>query len=80
MAGSISRRGGARCPRQHLELPTRSTNRIVELPRRQAAGSWGSSGADPGQFNQPTAIAAGLKGAFYVADTGNDRVQVLVGK
>jgi sugar lactone lactonase YvrE len=36
---------------------------------------YGSSGTDEGRFNNPTAIAVDSKGAFYVADTNNNRIQ-----
>ena len=37
--------------------------------------SWGSPGADPGQFNAPKGIAIGPDGSVYVADGGNHRIQ-----
>ncbi len=37
---------------------------------------FGSSGAGPDQLASPQAFAVGADGRFYVADTGNDRVQV----
>src|SRR5262249_17454323 len=37
---------------------------------------WGSAGSSPGQFNSPLAIALGPGDEVYVADTGNNRVQV----
>ena len=36
---------------------------------------WGSQGAGPGQFEQPSAIGVDLAGNVYVSDTGNDRIQ-----
>lgn len=39
--------------------------------------SWGSYGQQPGQFDQPFAVAASHGGAVYVTDWGNHRVQVL---
>ncbi len=38
--------------------------------------SWGSRGADPGQFNTPHGIAIDAQGNVYVADSGNKRIQV----
>ncbi|WP_265578468.1 PEP-CTERM sorting domain-containing protein [Microcystis aeruginosa] len=38
--------------------------------------TFGSSGTGNGQFSLPTGIAVGSGGNIYVADTGNDRVQV----
>ena len=34
----------------------------------------GSSGAGPGEFNHPAAVAVATSGDIYVADTGNDRI------
>ena len=36
---------------------------------------WCGEGADAGQFNMPSGIAADSAGRIYVADTGNHRVQ-----
>lgn len=38
--------------------------------------SWGATGAGPGQFNIPASIAVDAKGMVYVADMGNNRIQV----
>ena len=37
---------------------------------------WGSPGVGDGQFQSPFGIALGASGNVYVADAGNDRVQV----
>ncbi|HEY7209800.1 MAG TPA: peptidyl-alpha-hydroxyglycine alpha-amidating lyase family protein [Bryobacteraceae bacterium] len=37
---------------------------------------WGESGNAPGQFNTPHSIAADAQGNIYVADRGNQRIQV----
>jgi DNA-binding beta-propeller fold protein YncE len=37
---------------------------------------WGSYGTSDGQFANPFGIAAGADGRVYVADCGNDRIQV----
>jgi DNA-binding beta-propeller fold protein YncE len=42
--------------------------------------SWGSRGADPGQFNIPHGIAIDAQGNVYVADSGNNRIQVFDGE
>jgi DNA-binding beta-propeller fold protein YncE len=39
-------------------------------------GSWGSSGSGPSQFDDPEGIAINASGHVYVADTGNNRIQV----
>jgi DNA-binding beta-propeller fold protein YncE len=41
--------------------------------------TWGSRGADPGQFNTPHGIAIDAQGNVYVADSGNKRIQVFGG-
>lgn len=42
-----------------------------------AIGAVGSSGIGDGQFTLPRAVAVGPDGLWYVADSGNHRVQVL---
>jgi NHL repeat len=42
--------------------------------------SWGEPGDKPGQFNTPHSIAADAQGNIYVADRGNDRIQVFDGQ
>ena len=39
--------------------------------------TWGSEGTAPGMFKYPEAVAIDPEGAIYVADRGNDRIQVL---
>jgi DNA-binding beta-propeller fold protein YncE len=38
--------------------------------------TWGSKGAEPGQFDTPHAIAVDARGSVYVGDRGNKRIQV----
>lgn len=38
--------------------------------------SWGTPGSAPGQFNLPHGIGIDSRGRLYVADRGNDRVQL----
>jgi len=38
--------------------------------------SWGVRGTEPGQFNTPHSLATDSKGNVYVADLGNQRIQV----
>jgi len=42
--------------------------------------SWGSRGADPGQFSTVHGIAIDAQGNVYVADSGNKRIQVFDGE
>ncbi len=37
---------------------------------------WGSKGTGPGQFDQPHALAMDSRGRLFVADRGNDRLQL----
>ena len=37
---------------------------------------FGKSGSEPGQLNRPTGVAVDKDGDIYVADWGNDRVQL----
>lgn len=40
------------------------------------SGTWGSAGSGNGQFSAPRGIAVGATGRVFVADTGNNRIQV----
>jgi DNA-binding beta-propeller fold protein YncE len=42
----------------------------------QFLGKWGGYGSGPYQFKNPTGIAHDAQGRLYVADAGNDRIQV----
>jgi len=47
-------------------------------PAGQLIASFGGYGAGPGEFSSPQDLAVGPTGTIYVADTYNNRVQVLV--
>ena len=54
-----------------------SQNRVVKLNASgQVVSSWGSTGADDGQFAGPQGIAIHPDGRVFVSDSGNDRIQV----
>jgi sugar lactone lactonase YvrE len=38
--------------------------------------SWGGRGSEPGQFNQPHSLAMDSQGRLFVADRGNNRIQI----
>ncbi len=38
--------------------------------------AWGKQGSEPGEFNNPHSLAMDSKGRLYVADRGNNRVQI----
>ena len=38
--------------------------------------SWGATGTETGQFNSPHSVAVDASGNVYVADMGNQRIQV----
>jgi tripartite motif-containing protein 71 len=46
-------------------------------PEGELIDQLGSQGGEPGRFNQPGALSLDGKGNIYVADVGNNRVQVL---
>ena len=63
--------------RGSLYVADTGNKRIVRFDLQgKVTGSWGSAGADPGQFVEPVGLAADASGQIYVADTGNHRVQV----
>lgn len=49
----------------------------LESPRYRFQNDMGRFGRGRGQFIRPRGIALGPRGDLYVADTGNDRIQVL---
>ncbi len=62
---------------------------VAEAPRHRllvfdalfrVLGTHGGPGEEPGQFREPLALAVTASGTVLVADTGNDRVQVLDGE
>jgi DNA-binding beta-propeller fold protein YncE len=52
-------------------------NHRVQRLNREGNGlsSWGQAGSQPGELNQPWAIAVDTKNRVYVVDSGNNRVQ-----
>jgi hypothetical protein len=52
-------------------------NRIAKFDKTgKFIKTWGQTGAEPGQFNVAKSIAVDAKGDVYVADMGNQRIQV----
>ena len=45
-------------------------------PDGQMIGNWGTAGREGGKFTYPVAVAVDASGRVYVADSGNQRVQV----
>ena len=55
-----------------------NASRLLQLDAQGSlVAEWGGWGSAPGQFEFPGALAVGPDGAIYVADTWNNRVQVL---
>lgn len=51
-------------------------HRVQRLDREgRGLSSWGQPGGQPGELNQPWAIAIDTKNRIYVVDSGNNRVQ-----
>ena len=69
------RRGG--CHGQHLCGRPRQPPRPGAFAGRRAVGAVGFARAAPGQFWSPSDVAVDKAGNIYVADTTNQRVQVL---
>ncbi|MEX1257833.1 MAG: peptidyl-alpha-hydroxyglycine alpha-amidating lyase family protein [Gemmatimonadota bacterium] len=45
-------------------------------PQGNLLMTWGGRGTDPGQFNQPHSLAMDSQGRLFVADRGNNRIQI----
>jgi sugar lactone lactonase YvrE len=57
---------------------TTPSHRVVRFDRGgKYLGSFGLRGSGPGQFIQPHALALDSRGRLFVADRGNNRVQVM---
>ena len=58
-----------------------TNNRIAKFTRDgDFVKSWGQTGSGQGQFNKIRGIAADAAGNLYVADSGNNRIQVFDGE
>ncbi|HUF47598.1 MAG TPA: peptidyl-alpha-hydroxyglycine alpha-amidating lyase family protein [Vicinamibacterales bacterium] len=54
-----------------------ATARIVKFDRQgRFLKTWGSFGTEPGQFDQPHGLAFDSEGRLFVADRGNNRIQI----
>jgi len=54
-----------------------NSNRVAKFDKDgRFIKHWGSTGAEPGQFNGVKALAIDSQGNVYVADAGNKRIQV----
>lgn len=63
-------------PDKRLYIVDQGRTRIVRFdPSNESFHAWGSSGSGPGQFIESTGIAVS-KDRVFVADNGNNRVQV----
>jgi DNA-binding beta-propeller fold protein YncE len=52
-------------------------NRVIKFNSRgEYLMEWGGTGDQPGQFNQPHALAMDSQGRLFVADRGNNRIQI----
>jgi len=52
-------------------------NRIIKFNSRgEYLFEWGGTGDGPGQFNQPHSLAMDSQGRLFVADRGNNRIQI----
>jgi sugar lactone lactonase YvrE len=51
--------------------------RILKLDRNgRVIKEWGENGSGPGQFDMPHALAMDSRGRLFVADRGNNRIQI----
>lgn len=51
---------------------------VVFTPDGEFVAQFGTTGIDPGQFDEPVGVAVDQNGLVYVADTWNSRIQVFV--
>jgi sugar lactone lactonase YvrE len=62
---------------QGLDKPTHGVARIVKYTRDgKLIKSWGRFGTAPGEFKTPHALAFDSQGRLFVADRGNNRLQI----
>ncbi len=62
---------------QGLDKPTHGVARIVKYTRDgKLIKSWGRFGTGPGEFKTPHALAFDSQGRLFVADRGNNRLQI----
>lgn len=61
-------------PKPEVELPPEEPRAPVNTNEAVPAFR-GGEGTAPGMFSKPRGVASDRKGNFYVADTGNDRIQ-----
>ena len=74
----LQRPTGIVADNDRLHVVDTLAHRIVTFsPDGRALGSFGSRGAEPGQFNYPTNIARDTAGRLYVTDSMNFRLQIL---
>jgi sugar lactone lactonase YvrE len=57
--------------------PSKGNARVVKLTKDGTfIKQWGGHGSGPGQFEMPHALAFDSKGRLFVADRGNNRIQI----
>lgn len=57
--------------------PGEKSARILKLDRNgRLIKQWGGNGSGPGQFDMPHALAMDSRGRLFVADRGNNRIQI----
>lgn len=59
----------------YLTNPDRNTVAVID-PATGRSDVRGQAGQDPGQFSEPTGVAAGPDGRLYVMDSDNGRIEV----
>lgn len=62
---------------QKRNAPSGTVSRIVKFTRvGRFAKSWGRLGSGPGEFRTPHGLAIDARGRLFVADRGNNRIQI----
>jgi len=64
-------------PDGNIVYPVRTMDRVqIVSPEGDLVAEFGEHGANPGQLNGPAAVAVDREGHMYIAERGNNRVQV----
>jgi DNA-binding beta-propeller fold protein YncE len=79
VAGVIETNGMAVGPGGEVYVNINNNHRVVKYSAEgEILDEWGGEGSEPGQFLSPTGVAVSEDGLVYIADSGNNRIQVFL--